>query len=106
MAKWFWWIVTGCVAICSLAYCFNLFRAYLRKRRALKVRAAGRASEPKPSMPVVRFAKAIETTWKDIAYLRTLPLWIYSHTDNAEIFWTLGYTAACIALGLYPTICE
>lgn len=103
MADWTWWIIACCVALCALLYAFRLTRGYLRKRQAMSNKASG-GHQPKEPSTLVRAARTFEGAWSDIAYVRTLPLWIYAHTNNVEIFWTAGLTAATLCLGMYPTI--
>jgi hypothetical protein len=105
MADWTWWIIACCVALCTVAYVLRMSRAHLRKRKAISKKASG-GHQSKQSSTLVRAARTFEAAWSDIAYVRTLPLWIYAHTNNVEIFWTAGLTAATLCLGMYPTIGE
>ncbi|RSH83916.1 hypothetical protein EHS25_005160 [Saitozyma podzolica] len=107
MADRAWWIVASCLGLCSLVHLLRIGRAQLRKRRSGVSQSTdsprGDRGDRRSSV-LVRTARAVEATWNDVVFLRTLPLWLYTTTSLAEVFWTVGYMTACILLGMYPTI--
>jgi hypothetical protein len=106
MADRAWWIVASCLGLCALTNLFRIGRAQLRKHRSGISPSTNPPRGDRHSSVLLRTARAVEAVWKDVVFLRTLPLWLYTTISLAEVFWTVGYMTTCILLGMYPTICE
>lgn len=120
----FWWIVTGIVVVIGLLHAISLIRAWMIRRRVARRLANERTSAGSsptyfekekrspftiaPGTKVHRAEPGLLTTlhagralFNSYAYVRVFPLWIFSHTTAAEMWWTAAYTGTTLGLAFW-----
>jgi hypothetical protein len=124
--KVYWWIVTGLVFVIGLLHLIGLARAWMIRRRgarrlvethssatssptlAATNEKGGPLSLPSapPAVPRAQpglstAARAGRALFNNYAYVRVFPLWIFSHTSAAEMWWTAAYTGIVLGLAFW-----
>lgn len=118
----YWWIIAGLVFTIGLLRLIGLVRAWMIRRRGARHLAEARSSAtlspglvanekpvplalpatsaavPRAQPGVSTAARAARAFFNNYSYVRVFPLWIFSHTNAAELWWTAAYTG--IVLGL------
>lgn len=123
----YWWVVAGVVFAIGALHLLSLVRArMIRRRGARRLADAPSVSSsptigsaenekgalPLPSAPaavpraepgVSTAARAARALFNNYAYVRVFPLWIFSHTNAAEMWWTASYTGVVLGLAFWAS---
>ncbi|GMK58647.1 hypothetical protein CspeluHIS016_0600890 [Cutaneotrichosporon spelunceum] len=120
----YWWTIAGLVATLGLLRLFGLVRAWrIRQRAAVRLAetrssttsttlppsaekdlpfAAASAPAAEPAQPSLSTAaRAARALFNNYAYVRVFPLWIFSHTNAAELWWTAAYTGVVLGIAFW-----
>lgn len=104
-----WYVTAGVVGLCFIVYAFSVLRArYIRRKVAAARRTGVVPSSPArgtPS-PMSRLPSVVSAAYANFAYVRVFPLWIYSISTAAEIWWHVAYIGIVLGVGFWGCIHE